>query len=1040
MSFPSPPSLLSVLVSAQLSLVSVFAPASAWSAEALDYNIPAGKLDIVLNQFALEAGIEFHLNAALSDGMYSMGLSGSYQPEDALTLILANTGLTAEPQADGVFRLTGQDNAFLLDPIQVSTSFDDGISRDEAGEMAIYDADVSTAYVGKEEIERFKGASAADLFTGMANTFSGEARNGGGSIDPNIRGVQGPGRVPVIIDGTEQSISVYNGYRGASNRNYIDPNLIGGMKVHKGAQINADVNTSVGGAVEVTTLSPHDIVQEGETFGMEFVVESSSNSVKPNKARLHTGKNWQDVPAYQDIGGVPLYDDPELRFDTRSSDRNNPVNGEDVAYRLAVSGISPKFEWLGAYAYRKRGNYFSGSNKADFYQQPGKADQGDMVAGRNPFLQPEQVALNHYPGHEVPNTSSEMESFLLKGTVNFSDFYKLQLNARYTLSTHGEILASRSDYRNQDGLPQWPLATADMQAYSIKFRANPDNRFFDLSTNLWVTLTDSKTNTGYGFPNFLNPQSDTPNTIVNTSTVNREESRFGFNFKNQMLLSDSIDMTFSGSYQKHELAPKEGLQYMIDYYGGAVRAGEREEYNGAVTMEWRPLDFMIVNAGVRYIYYKSIDNYIKNRVEAGDMQSLREYRDLGYSLSYQTQERYAEEEITQNVANAEHGVRSTFTREALAEDINRLQNLIVMIPDKADEYRAQIEERQNELTNFDALLAEKVEQKVTEAQNETTYVQDHSSEWMGDSSNDYSLANNACAAAVNNPNYVEGSCKAQRIEAEPTPNTRYKSSDGGWMPSLSTTVLFNDNSRAYVRYAETLRFPSLFESTSGFSATPSYSAPLEPERAKLWETAYIHYFDAASVKVTYFDQTIDDVMDRDRNNMSFTNLDSQRTSGIELQGMYDNGAYFSDASIAYNFRNEVCDETSASQKFMSDILEGNATSTETCVRAGFSQGSYLAAHAAPEWSASLLLGTRFFNQQLETGIRTNYVSGSHKEEAIKRTDVTTIDAYVKYVINDHLETELTGMNLTDIYYLESGSVSGMPSPGRTLGLKLKGRF
>ncbi|EKO3871454.1 TonB-dependent receptor plug domain-containing protein, partial [Vibrio harveyi] len=303
------------MIQANLGLASLITPFAAWAEQSVQYDIPPGNLDHVLNQFAVESGVEFYLNASLSENLQSPGLTGNYDPEQALTLLLANTGLNAEKQADGVYQLSPS-SEMTLDAIQVRTSFEDAYYRDSDGEMAIYDADVASAYMGKEEIERFKGASAADLFTGMANTFSGEARNGGGSIDPNVRGVQGFGRVPVVIDGTEQGISVYNGYRGASNRNYIDPNLIGGLKVYKGAQISSDVNTSVGGAVQVTTLEPQDIVPEGDNFGMEFVAESSSNSVKPNKARLHTGKRWQDVPVYNELGGVPLYDDPEVRFQT----------------------------------------------------------------------------------------------------------------------------------------------------------------------------------------------------------------------------------------------------------------------------------------------------------------------------------------------------------------------------------------------------------------------------------------------------------------------------------------------------------------------------------------------------------------------------------------------------------------------------------------------------------------------------------------------------------------------------------------------------
>ena len=120
-------------------------------------------------------------------------------------------------------------------------------------------------------------------------------------------------------------------------------------------------------------------------------------------------------------------------------------------------------------------------------------------------------------------------------------------------------------------------------------------------------------------------------------------------------------------------------------------------------------------------------------------------------------------------------------------------------------------------------------------------------------------------------------------------------------------------------------------------------------------------------------------MDRDRSSFSFANLDSQRTSGIEINGMFDNQLYFADASLAYNFRNEVCDKNSAAQGFVPALVDKTTPSTETCVRGGFTAASYLAAQAAPEYSGSLLVGARFFYQALESGLRTYYVSGSHED-------------------------------------------------------------
>lgn len=136
---------------------------------------------------------------------------------------------------------------------------------------------------------------------------------------------------------------------------------------------------------------------EGDNFGMEFVAESSSNSVKPNKARLHTGKRWQDVPVYNELGGVPLYDDPEVRFQTRDDKDDNPLNGEDTAYRLAIAGVKPKIEWLGAYAYRNRGNYYSGTNKTGFYSKSRDGSGSEIVAGRNPYLNSGTHCIEPYP-------------------------------------------------------------------------------------------------------------------------------------------------------------------------------------------------------------------------------------------------------------------------------------------------------------------------------------------------------------------------------------------------------------------------------------------------------------------------------------------------------------------------------------------------------------------------------------------------------------------------------------------------------------------
>ena len=45
------------------------------------------------------------------------------------------------------------------------------------------------------------------VFTGV---YSGDARNGG-AIDPIIRSSWGQGRIPVLVDDTEQAITIWRG-------------------------------------------------------------------------------------------------------------------------------------------------------------------------------------------------------------------------------------------------------------------------------------------------------------------------------------------------------------------------------------------------------------------------------------------------------------------------------------------------------------------------------------------------------------------------------------------------------------------------------------------------------------------------------------------------------------------------------------------------------------------------------------------------------------------------------------------------------------
>jgi len=91
------------------------------------YSIPAGPLNTVLNRFAEEAGVLLAAPGELTAGKTSMGLSGSYGVEAGFAALLAGTGLSATPQANGSYGLQpvaadakGAAGAAALNPVLVT--------------------------------------------------------------------------------------------------------------------------------------------------------------------------------------------------------------------------------------------------------------------------------------------------------------------------------------------------------------------------------------------------------------------------------------------------------------------------------------------------------------------------------------------------------------------------------------------------------------------------------------------------------------------------------------------------------------------------------------------------------------------------------------------------------------------------------------------------------------------------------------------------------------------------------------------------------
>ena len=155
-------------------------------------------------------------------------------------------------------------------------------SADQKGADDVFYKNVSNAYLGKEYLERYQTDAAGDVLKGLNGVYNMNTRNAGSAITPSIRGISGKGRIPVTIDGTEQTVDVWMNNYGIADRNYVDPALFRSIAVEKSPAMTRGVKSGVGGSVAISTIEADDIVPEATNGG--FKSKAAFPTIPPNRA------------------------------------------------------------------------------------------------------------------------------------------------------------------------------------------------------------------------------------------------------------------------------------------------------------------------------------------------------------------------------------------------------------------------------------------------------------------------------------------------------------------------------------------------------------------------------------------------------------------------------------------------------------------------------------------------------------------------------------------------------------------------------------
>ncbi|CAM4159483.1 TonB-dependent receptor [Kerstersia similis] len=580
------------------------------------YDIPAGSLGEVLSTFAGQSGINISFHPEQTAGLQGAAMRGSYTVEQGLSFLLRDTPLEAVRQGKDVYhlqlrpRLDTSASVTALDAVQV-------YGQESAKDLA-YLAPQSVNVLTRDEIEQFRGTSVGDIFQGIPGVLIGENRNSGG-LDVNIRGMQGQGRVPVLVDGARQETTVYRGYSGVASRSYIDPDLIGGITIEKGPSMTAQGTGAVGGLVIARTLSTSDIVKDGQTFGVRMrgsvIGNNSGSPVAPGTTSgYYPGREYRiNCKPGSEAQCSAGYDPASMVGPSGDTTLERPATLEPKSWAssLAMGLQLGKVELVAAYATRRQGNYYAGKHGPAPVVDMSNTAPGlfDLWTSVYPVM---TGASRFRAGELVVNSNYKSQSSLLKAKAHLAPDQELELGWLRYKSEYGELMPSQLIWLGH--IAQTNNSEVTANTYTSRYKWSPaDNSLLNVSANLWHTDTDTL-NRNYGA---IKPDAGMISAFSSAAAENYR--RTGADLSNTMLFDfwGEAELRYGVAVQREDVKPTGGDP---DAFNNA-RDAERKEYSTFIALKYQPLPSVTLDAGLRYTRYHALDHKTSSICETETVES-----------------------------------------------------------------------------------------------------------------------------------------------------------------------------------------------------------------------------------------------------------------------------------------------------------------------------------------------------------------------------------------------------------------------------------
>ena len=598
------------------------------------------------------------------------------------------------------------------------------------------------------------------------------------------------------------------------------------------------------------------------------------------------------------------------------------------------------------------------------------------------------VATTYNAGEEVLNSSAETESILLKTTLRPADDHTFDFGYSQYDGRIGEIMPSDIFRFGTGGIYQYPRGRTKIDTYTARYHYLPTgNMLVDLTTSLWMTDAQTSQLTSVMAPKSQAYRSD-------RNWTRQADRRIGGDLANTSRFDTQygdFKLDLGGSFQLEELQPQKSVvttQHDINA-NRSLRDGSRKEFSLNGKLEYKPVEELTVWGGGRYTYYSTKD-HVPNAT------AQREEREARYV----------------NVIKPGH------------------YDFMMWFPDEHGQYTDATDPRLNNGIVF----------------SNTNHP------FEGTPYNDYGGSGTRVFPA-----------SVGEVVTGYTYAKKQSDSASAFSPAFGVNFEVAPDTFLYASYTQGLRMPSLFESSLGTLQTLPGKG-LKPERSSNWEIGastlqkgLLADNDSAAIKLVYFNNNIKNYITRyydpspGKNGlMNFSNTDSFKTSGLELQSNYDAGRVFADLSATYYLKTETCDSVFAARLRASSTRWNDLSATPNCTPGSF-MGSYTNTQNPPRTSGNLTTGLRFFDQTLTVGGRLTYTSGptvtadknwqtgATTPQLVYR-EVALFDLFVNYKWQDHTNVNLSLQNLTDRYYLDPLAQSFMPAPGRTLRMGVVTKF